>query len=219
MDKLIAGFHRFRKTRYREAKEMFVDLAENGQAPHAAIVACCDSRVDPQMIFDADPGELFVLRNVANLVPPYQPGMDYHGTSSALEFAVRGLNVPRIVVLGHAQCGGIAALIDDSADSDGDFIGPWMTIAAQARAKAKALTGHDHHGPQREAELEGIKVSLDNLMTFPWIRERVEAGTLVLHGAFYDLSAPDVLWLDPETGRFVSIGGVAEADAPGAEHS
>jgi carbonic anhydrase len=219
MDKLIAGFHRFRKTRYRKSEEVFVELAQRGQSPHAAVIACCDSRVDPQMIFDAGPGELFVVRNVANLVPPYQPDADYHGTSAALEFAVRGLKVDRIVVLGHAQCGGIAALIDDGTESDGDFIGHWMKIAAPARAKAKALAGHDHHhGPQREAELEGIKVSLGNLMTFPWIRERVEAGTLTLHGAYYELLGADLLCLDPETGLFTSVA-ATETAAADTEHS
>src|SRR3712207_992790 len=149
------------------------------------------------MIFGAAPGELFVIRNVANLVPPYAPDADYHGTSAAVEFAVRALAVRDVIVLGHADCGAVRALLQGSPASVGDFVDPWMAIAAPARghALAQAGTGVDR---QRRCEHETVKISLANLMTFPWLRERVEDGALALHGCWFNLLSGELLRLDSE---------------------
>lgn len=206
MEELIEGYRRFRETDFVDHEARFRRLARRGQAPKAVVVSCCDSRVDPQMIFGAVPGDLFVVRNVANLVPPYQPTADYHGTSAALEFGVRGLGVPNIIVMGHTQCGGIGALLsepEEGAEPQGtDFIGPWMQIAAAARERCR---GHHGEEARRLGELEGIRVSLGNLMTFPWIRDRVEAGSLVLEGFHFDFSDGSLLRLDHGTGEFLLV--------------
>jgi len=201
MDELIAGYRRFRETRFRTEAARFRRLAIQGQSPKAVVVACCDSRVDPQMVFSAAPGDLFVVRNVANLVPPYQATEEYHGTSAAIEFAIRALQIPRLIVMGHSQCGGIRAMLGDGLESH-DFLGPWMEIAADARAACK---DHPPEAAQRIGELEGIRISLRNLMTFPWIRERVEAGTLILEGLLFDVGAGELLRLDPGTGAFSAV--------------
>ncbi|MBY0430083.1 MAG: carbonic anhydrase [Rhodospirillales bacterium] len=217
MDSLISGYARFRTRAFPELKHRFRELAA-GQSPTAAIVACCDSRVDPQMVFDSEPGELFTIRNVANLVPPYEPSAEYHGTSAALEFAVRKLEVPDLVVMGHAHCGGIRALIENGTGKGSDFIGPWMAIAAPLRDQARSA-GPDIpiEAVRRTAELESVRISIRNLLTFPWIRERVEAGTLNVHGFFYDF-APGALWcLDQESGCFVPVT-IDERAAPPEGH-
>ncbi|MEW5727553.1 MAG: carbonic anhydrase, partial [Pseudomonadota bacterium] len=138
MERLIEGFRRWRETYFEQNKELFEALVQKGQAPKVLLIGCCDSRVDPGLIFGAAPGDIFVLRNVANLIPPYAPDTGLHGTSAAVEFAVRGLEVEHIVVLGHARCGGVRALVEGS--SEGDFIQSWMSIASSARARALALT-------------------------------------------------------------------------------
>lgn len=197
MNRLIEGFRNFRQHLWPENRALFRALADRGQAPSVMVIACADSRVDPQMIFSAAPGEIFTVRNVANLVPPYAPNRDYHGTSAALEFAVRSLAVHHIVVLGHADCGGVRALMggpDPAGNSD--FIDSWMRIAAPARARALAKTGGDAQAAQHVCEHETVKVSLDNLMTFPWIRERVETGQLALHGCYFGIEAGQLLLLD-----------------------
>lgn len=148
------------------------------------VVACSDSRVDPTMIFSAEPGELFVLRNVANLIPPYQPDLAFHATSAALEFAVRVLKVRDLIIMGHAMCGGIKVLLDDNAGPAGDFLVPWMRIAAPARER---VLRRDAADPQSECERESVKLSLQNLQTFPWIAERVAAGDLRLTGTMFDI--------------------------------
>ncbi|HYD31802.1 MAG TPA: carbonic anhydrase [Azospirillaceae bacterium] len=196
MDELLDGFQRFRTSQLPDLQGRFQQLARLGQAPKAVVVSCCDSRVDPQLIFQAGPGDLFVIRNVANLVPPYHPNADYHGTSAALEFGIRNLGTPRIVVLGHTLCGGIRALLED--DQDGDFIGTWMAIAQPVRDRVCGCGGcHEvTEDMNRAAEVEGIRVSLDNLITFPWIKERVEAGTLTLHGWLFDVASGDLRMVD-----------------------
>jgi carbonic anhydrase len=196
VQRLIEGFRRFRETYYREHRAVFDALAAHGQWPRAMVIGCADSRVDPQLIFGAAPGDVFVVRNVANLVPPYKPNADYHGTSAALEFAVNGLQVEHIVVLGHARCGGVGALLRGPAPDAGgdDFIGAWMSIAAPARERALAAGG-PAEAVQRACEHEAIRVSLGNLMTFPWVRGRVERGALALHGWYFDLEAGDLLRL------------------------
>jgi carbonic anhydrase len=169
------------------------------------VISCCDSRVSPEVIFDASPGELFVVRNVANLVPPYETGGQYHGTSAALEFAVQALRVKHIVVLGHARCGGIRAFADESAPlSPGDFIGRWMTLIGPAA---------DRLGPRRgdladylaKLELAAIDNSLANLMTFPCVRILVERGKLHLHGAYFGIGTGVLLVRDPKTGTFAPV--------------
>lgn len=184
MDKLIEGYHKFRESYWQEYRDVFESLASVGQSPRAMVIACCDSRVDPQTIFSAEPGEIFVVRNVANLVPPYAPNSDYHGTSAALEFAVRSLQVKHIIVLGHSGCGGVRKLVQGPTKDGEDFIDTWMKISATAREKALA----EAQSPEEVtacAEQENIRVSLNNLHTFPWIEERVKQGTLALHGWYF----------------------------------
>jgi carbonic anhydrase len=203
MDRLIEGFRRFRATYYREHHDLFETLVRRGQSPRVMVISCADSRVDPELVFDTAPGEIFVVRNVANLVPPYALSASYHGTSAALEFAVRSLRVEHVVVVGHARCGGITALLQPEPDSRGDFISAWMTIATQARERALAAGGAPE-AVQRVCEHEAIKTSLANLMTFPWIRERVREGALALHGCYFDLETGDLLQLGT-SGRFEPV--------------
>ena len=184
MDELIEGYRRFRAGQWPERRATFEALAERGQAPRALVVACSDSRVDPAMIFAAAPGEIFVVRNVANLVPPYAPDSEPHATSAALEFAVRSLKVADVIVLGHAMCGGIRALLKGAPEPAGEFLGPWMRIAEPAKRKAFACEPGER---QAACEREAVKVSLGNLATFPWVAERVTAGRLRLHGAIFDI--------------------------------
>ncbi|MBB6254147.1 carbonic anhydrase [Nitrospirillum iridis] len=194
MRKLIEGFQNFRTSAFPDYARRFQWLAEVGQNPRAAVVACCDSRVDPQMIFSAGPGDLFIIRNVANLIPPYHPNSDYHGTSAAIEFAVRQLRVADIVVMGHTNCGGVKALLSQG-ELDGDFIGAWMSIAASLHGV----------GDQAEAERQVVRLTIANLMTFPWIRAAVDAGGLRLHGCLFDVAEADLLLLNQDTGEFKSV--------------
>ena len=182
MQRLIEGYRRFRETAYREHRALYEALVARGQSPRAMVIGCSDSRVDPAILFGTEPGEIFVVRNVANLVPPFAQSGNYHGTSAALEFAVRSLEVEHVIVLGHARCGGIAALLDNFAGLGSDFIRPWMQIAAPAREKAMNQAGDGGVDAQRCCEHEAIKVSLGNLQSFPWIAERVRTGKLQLHG-------------------------------------
>jgi carbonic anhydrase len=203
MDRLIKGFRQFRQNYWSEHHAVFQALATSGQSPRAMVIACADSRVDPQIIFQTSPGDTFVVRNIANLIPPYVPDAEYHGTSAALEFAVRSLRVEDIVVLGHSGCGGIGALLRGAHDGD-DFVVPWMQIAAAARERALATAGGNAERAQRLCELEGVKVSLANLMTFPWVRDGVENSRLKLHGCYFDIEIGGLLRLG-ETGQFDAI--------------
>ncbi len=198
IDKLIEGYRRFRKQYFHEETELFASLVAQGQAPAVAVVACCDSRVDPAIIMDCEPGDLFTIRNVANLVPPYEPDDRSHGTSAALEFAVRVLGVGHIIVLGHAQCGGINALLagESSGAIQGEFISSWMRIAAQARDSAlnnPLFSTTDMR--RRHCEQAAIQLSILNLMTFPWIEEKVEQKKLRLHGWYFDLGSGELIRL------------------------
>lgn len=181
MDKLIDGYRRFRDGGLASHRGRMEALAAEGQKPHALIVACSDSRADPAMVFDTAPGELFVVRNVANLVPPYDPDGDFHGTSAALEFGVRVLQVPNIVVMGHQKCGGINALVHGFPEQVQDFVKPWMSMAQPAVDAARAA-GTPEDLIDDVCEHETVKLSLTNLRTFPWIAEREAAGLLKLHG-------------------------------------
>ena len=196
MKTFLDGYRRFRATGWSEQRGTFESLAQNGQSPKALVVACIDSRVDPNMIFDTAPGEMLTVRNVANLVPPYGPDAAHHGTSAALEFGVRVLEVPHVIVLGHSLCGGVRALLDGAPDNASEFIAPWMSMAGSARVRAQRDSSPEER--QQRCELEVIKVSLANLMTFPWIAERVAAGNLKLHGAWFDIRSGELLTLQPD---------------------
>jgi carbonic anhydrase len=202
MDELLEGYRRFRVEGWPERRQVFERLAEAGQRPSAMVVACVDSRVDPAVIFDAAPGQLVVVRNVANLVPPYAPDVAYHGTSAALEFGVRVLEVTNLVVLGHGQCGGVHALLRGAPGVSGDFVGQWMSIAAPARVRA--MRCEPVEARQRCCEEEVVKVSLANLLTFPWIAERVARGVLRLHGAWFAIRTGELLVLR-EDGCFRAV--------------
>jgi carbonic anhydrase len=195
MDELIAGYRRFRAGTWRDERNRFEELSRVGQEPRALVIACSDSRTDPQMVFNAVPGELFVVRNVANLVPPYGPDDNPHGVSSAIEFAVRSLRVPDIVVMGHAMCGGIKALLDGAPAEVSDFVGQWVRIAEPARQKAMAVPAERRH---EFCEHESVRLSLDNLMTFPWIESAVTAGELKLHGCFFAIRSGVLERLGPD---------------------
>ncbi|MDQ0512418.1 carbonic anhydrase [Ancylobacter amanitiformis] len=198
MDNLLDGYRRFRTTSWPERKILFEKLAARGQRPQTLVIACSDSRVDPSMIFDAGPGELFVVRNVANLVPPYTtPDHDHHGTSAAIEFAVRVLEVSQIVVVGHALCGGAGALIDGAPEKARDFLPDWINIAAPARDIALKLS-EDPEERRRIVEHQCVKLSLRNLETFPWVREKLAEGQLTLHGAFFAVATGVLERLGPD---------------------
>lgn len=206
-DKLIAGYQRFRNGYYQENKEKLTELAEQGQSPKIALISCSDSRVDPGVILDCSPGELFVIRNVANLVPPKEDDDSLHGTSAALEFAVTELEVESIIVLGHTQCGGIKALMDTPITNNLDtFIGKWMQ---QLEGVRNEILNDENITDQATryscCEKRGIQQSLENLMTFPWIKERVEAGTLKLHGWRYDINNSKLCTMDDLDGQLTII--------------
>ncbi len=192
-NKLIKGYSRFRNGYYKQNRERLEELAEK-QTPGVAMISCCDSRVDPSILFDLEPGDIFGIRNVANLVPPFEENGDYQGTSAALEFAVTGLNVEQIVVLGHANCGGIRALMEKETTKKPDgFVDSWMQIAAPAREEVLARTDLDTLKKKTDAcEKSAIRYSLQNLMTYPWIRSRVESGHLDLVGCYYDLRSAEL---------------------------
>jgi len=184
MEDLIAGYRRFRAGTWRNERARFDELTRFGQKPRALIIGCSDSRTDPQMVFNAVPGELFVIRNVANLVPPYGPDDQPHGSSAAIEFAVRSLKVPQIIVMGHAMCGGIQALLNGAPAELSDFVSPWVRIAEPARRRAMSVPAERR---QDLCEHDTVRLSLENLMTFPWIAGAVRAGTLKLQGCFFDI--------------------------------
>lgn len=207
LEDLIEGYRSYRLNWSATERELYRQLVEHGQSPKVMVIACCDSRVDPSIIMGAKPGAMFMVRNVANLVPPYAPDGAYHGTSAALEFGVAHLEVEHIIVLGHGHCGGISALYDDNGDTArSDFILPWMQIVAPARAHVQEHGAHLPPSQQRRMmEQEAIKVSIRNLLTFPWIRARVEQGALHLHGWYYALADGLLMALDPERGNFRSL--------------
>ncbi len=185
---LLAGYHRFRDTRYRVERERYRRLEEDGQRPRTMVVACSDSRSGPEAVFDAGPGELFVVRNVAALVPVYAPDARNHAASAALEFAVLALGVRSIVVMGHGRCGGVAAALDAAAPlAVSDFIGTWVAGLRDLADELEPADRADPAGSRRALELRSIEQSIVNLRTFPWIRSREAAGSLVLHGAWFDI--------------------------------
>jgi len=199
----IAGFKRFRQRYFDPKNERFAAL-KKGQNPKVLVIGCSDSRVDPALLTGCGPGELFVIRNVANLVPPCEHDVHHHGVSAALEYAVCHLEVEHIIILGHSGCGGIGALmhgIDNGRPAE--FIGPWVKIAERARERVlKELPEKDAAMQSRACEQAAILVSLENLLTFPWISERVEAGNLLLHGWYFDIDAGQLSSYAPEKAGF-----------------
>jgi carbonic anhydrase len=202
--RLIEGYGAFVTGRLKSEQDRYRELAEHGQTPEIMVIGCCDSRVSPEVIFDSRPGELFVVRNVANLVPPYTPDGAQRAVSAALEFAVQALKVKHIVVLGHARCGGIRAYAEPGAPlSPGDFIGNWMALIAPAAETAGAPS--DYGTPEAylsHLERTSVARTLDNLMTFPCVRILAERGRLALHGAYFDVATGELSVLDRGTGRF-----------------
>jgi carbonic anhydrase len=188
--------------RYAREKDRIRDLASEGQNPSTMIIACCDSRAAPEMIFDAGPGELFVVRNVANLVPPYSPDTQLHGVSAAVEYAVTVLKVRNIVILGHARCGGIQAFADNAPP--GDFIGRWMSLVMPA---AKEIGPREQSPETYHTRLEQASVvkSIENLMTFPYVRSGVERSELALHGAYFNVASGELEVLDRASGTFGAV--------------
>jgi carbonic anhydrase len=217
-ERLVTGYEAFLGGHFAREQGRFRDLAETGQKPRIMMIACCDSRVSPEVIFDAGPGEIFVVRNVANLVPPYAPNDDLHGTSAALEFAVMALKVEHIVVMGHARCGGVRAYVEAALDpyrrplTAGDFIGKWMSLIEPAVAKV---------GPAREPPGDyvedlgraSIVQGLANLRTFPSIATLEKRGLLSLHGAYFGIADGKLLALDEATGTFVPVAEESHARA------
>lgn len=206
-DKLLAGYDRFR-SRLSQESGLLQQIAQP-QAPKTMVIACSDSRVDPAIILDCGPGELFVVRNVASLVPPAETGGKYHGTSAALEFGVTVLEVKNIVILGHAQCGGIRALmrgVERPGTDHGGYITEWMDLAGKARKKVlKEFAGKPEEEQAVACEKASVLVSLENLLTFPWVRERVVEGTLQLHGWYFDLGEGALLRYNPATRQYESL--------------
>ena len=199
---LLAGYRRFRAGSWQQQRRRFEQLADQGQQPQALVLGCIDSRADPAMIFDTVPGQMLTVRNVANLAPPYAPDVAYHGTSAALEFAVRVLQVPHIVVLGHGLCGGVRVLLEGAPREVQDFVVPWMSMAASVREQVRHCP--DAEERQRRAELEVVKLSLANLMSFPWIAERVAAGSLRMHGAWFAIRSGELMLLQSD-GTFQAV--------------
>ncbi|MCI0401602.1 MAG: carbonic anhydrase [Gammaproteobacteria bacterium] len=208
IEKLILGYANFCKDYYKKNQSYLKELAREGQHPKVAVIACSDSRVDPAVITDSTPGELFVIRNVANIVPPCEMGGTWHGTSAALDFAVCTLEVEHIIVFGHSQCGGIQALLKAGPNDavPGRFVVAWMRIMEEVRNKVLAAPELQTPDERARACEEGaIAISLKNLMTFPWVQERARRGKLQLHGWYYDLESGDLLSLDPRSRTFKPI--------------
>lgn len=194
--KFIAGFEQFQDKYFGHDRKLF-DRLRHAQRPRTMVIACCDSRVDPAILTGAAPGEMFVVRNVANLVPPYDLGGNFASVPAALEFAVQSLEVEHVIVLGHARCGGIHALMS-GAEPGGEFIGKWVSIAQRARERVLAeLPDKPPALQERACEQAAILVSLENLMTYPWIARRVEAGSLHLHGWYFDIGQGELLGYSP----------------------
>ncbi|MBX3507422.1 MAG: carbonic anhydrase [Parvibaculum sp.] len=208
IESLIDGYRAFRAGTYRQNEARYQALASHRQQPKALVIACCDSRTDPAMVFQSDPGELFVVRNVANLVPPYEPDSHYHGTSAALEFGVKALKIKDIIVMGHAGCGGIEALYDDCCGkaASGDFIPSWISLAEPVAKKMLELHSEmERPAALRMLEQEAVVASLDRLRTFPFIKEREDAGELRLHGWFYGIGTGLLSIYDAELGAFRDV--------------
>ena len=205
LSQLIEGYHRFRTNDWEHERERWSELAE-GQSPQVMILSCADSRVDPAQIFDARPGEIFVVRNISALAPPYETSSGYHGVSAALEFAVTQLNVGEILVMGHGLCGGCAAALtgqfDDTEPGEGHFIADWVRMLSGARDKVRMHHRNIDAAAFLDMEREAVRVSLANLRTFPWIADRERMGSLKLHGAHFSIAEGRLYMLDEAEGSF-----------------
>lgn len=200
--KFLSGFKLFQRTYFCGDNELFSDLKE-AQKPKALVIACSDSRVDPALLTGCEPGDMFVVRNVANLVPPYETSPGRHGVSAALEYAVKVLEVEHVIVLGHSCCGGIQALMAPDRENLGEFIAPWVKIAEPALHEVGEKLGEkDEPLRQRACEQASVLVSLENLLTFPWLWERVMQERVYLHGWYFDMQKGELLSYLPETGTF-----------------
>lgn len=202
--KLLSGYQQFMGGRYDSERERYVKLAVDGQKPETLVIACCDSRAAPETIFNARPGELFVVRNVANLVPPYAPDDSFHATSAALEFAVQSLRVKNIIVMGHGRCGGIHAALNPDSEplSPGDFIGKWMSMLSPLASQIMQSTALTESERQTALERISIRESITNLLTFPCVKILSDRSKLTLHGAWFDISSGELWVMDNDTGDF-----------------
>ena len=201
--RMVAGFRKFRDRFFNEETDVYTRLASGGQRPKTLMIACSDSRVDPAILFSLSPGEIFVVRNVANLVPPFESNMGFHGVSAAIEFAVVNLEVENIIVLGHRQCGGIRSLFQTESIREGGFVAQWMSIAKEAKNHVLAKIPHaDMDTLCRECERESIVTSLTNLKTFPFVSEAVSARGLQLIGIYFDLENGQLWYYDDVQGAF-----------------
>lgn len=203
---LVQRFQGWKATSYSENRAWYRRLATEGQRPRAMIIACCDSRVHVTSIFGADQGEFFIHRNIANLVPPYEPDGNQHGTSAAVEYAVTALKVAHIVVVGHSRCGGVQGCLDmcegraPELEDQTSFVGRWMDILRPSYDRIK-----DAEDKAQAFEKEAVRVSLNNLMTFPFVKEAVEGRELALHGVWNEIAEGELEHLDPVSGNFASI--------------
>jgi len=204
-NQFFAGFRRFKAAYFGDDTSLYASM-QYGQPAKTLMIACSDSRVDPAILTDCDPGDLFTVRNVANLVPPCEQRGDFHGTSSALEFAVNHLHVENIIVMGHANCGGIKTLWDDVGSAQSRFIHPWVRIATAAKERVKATKSDLSAQEQLKAcEQEAVLVSLENLLSFPWIKDKVDAGSIQLYGWYFDLFEGELLNYNPESSEFEPV--------------
>jgi len=203
---LVDGYRAFLAGGLRAEQDRYRELAQSGQSPEVMVIGCCDSRCSPEVIFNSRPGELFVVRNIANLVPPYAPDAQAHGVSAALEFGVMALRVKHIVVLGHAQCGGIKAFAEDAEPlTPGDFIGNWMKLMTPAAEKIGPRGSRPMDEYLTLLEHANVALSLDNLMTFPRLRTKVERGDIRLHGAYFGVATGQLSVRDPASGKFTQV--------------
>jgi len=206
--KLLEGFRQFKQRYYIAEPELYEELVDRGQTPKTLVIACCDSRVHPAQIMNTDPGDIFVARNVANLVPPFEDDGKSHGTSAAIEYGVKHLKVEHIIVFGHGQCGGIKSLMSGGVGSKKDsFIDPWMSTAVPAREEI--LEHHAEKSFEEQCQIcekAVIEVSVKNLLSFPWIKSRVDAGKLDVHGWYFDIEKGILSELNQKEGVFTSIG-------------
>lgn len=203
---LAEGYRRFVRDRHAPNRGRYIQLSELGQAPKAMVIACCDARIDVSAIFDVEAGELFILRNVANLVPDYEPDGKHHGTSAAIEFAVEQLKVPHLIVLGHSHCGGIEAFRQKVRNKvpERGFLGSWLTLLDGLKiVDSDGFT----YGDETAFELAGVRSSLKKLREFPFVRKREEQGLLALHGLHFDLATGSLLTLDEASGTFTAANG------------
>ncbi|MBX3501278.1 MAG: carbonic anhydrase [Alphaproteobacteria bacterium] len=213
--RLIEGFVDFRGGYWRENRPLFEKLAREGQQPKVLIVACVDSRVDPGILTSTQPGDIFTIRNVGAIVPPYGPDGRYHGTSAALEFGVRALGVEHIVVLGHALCGGMRALLaeDDALLAQFEFLKPWTDIMRRAADAVRlGVPELDGVSTQKAVEQAAVVVSMGNVLTFPWVREKVEAGAIGIHGWYFDLRNGELSAFDPDEARFAPVAAASDPE-------